>query len=87
MKKSTAQIIAGAGTASLIAMSAAFAGGAADTTTSQSSSGITESGQASETVSQTSASAASARSKRSWPAAAPPTTYPNLPRHCPDASG
>ena len=60
MKKSTAQIIAGAGTASLIAMSAAFAGGAADTTTSQSSSGVTASGQASETVSQTSASAASA---------------------------
>ena len=60
MKKSTAQIIAGAGAASLIAMSAAFAGGAADTTTSQSSSGVTASGQASETVSQTSASAASA---------------------------
>jgi len=60
MKKSTAQIIVGAGAASLIAMSAAFAGGAADTTTSQSSPGITESGQASETVSQTSASAASA---------------------------
>ena len=57
MKKSTAQIIAGAGAASLIAMSAAFAGGAADTTTSQSSSGVTASGQASETVSQTSASA------------------------------
>ena len=65
MKKSTAQIIAGAGTASLIAMSAAFAGGAADTTTSQSSSGITESGQASETVSQTSASAASANATQS----------------------
>jgi len=60
MKKSTAQIIAGAGTASLIAMSAAFAGGAADNTTSELSSGITASGQASETVSQTSASAASA---------------------------
>ncbi|MBT4848851.1 MAG: hypothetical protein HON95_07910 [Alphaproteobacteria bacterium] len=65
MKKSTAQIIAGAGAASLIAMSAAFAGGAADTTTSQSSSGITESGQASETVSQTSASAASANATQS----------------------
>jgi hypothetical protein len=59
MKNSTAQIIAVASTASLIAMSAAFAGGAADTTTSQSSSGVTASGQASETVSQTSASAAS----------------------------
>ena len=65
MKKSTAQIIAGAGTASLIAMSAAFAGGAADTTTSQSSSGVTASGQASETVSQTSASAASANATQS----------------------
>ena len=65
MKKSTAQIIVGAGAASLIAMSAAFAGGAADTTTSQSSSGITESGQASETVSQTSASAASANATQS----------------------
>ena len=65
MKKSTAQIIAGAGTASLIAMSAAFAGGAADTTTSQSSSGVTASGQASETVSQTSASAASASATQS----------------------
>ena len=65
MKKSTAQIIVGAGAASLIAMSAAFAGGAADTTTSQSSSGITESGQASETVSQTSASAASASATQS----------------------
>jgi hypothetical protein len=60
MKKSTAQIIAGAGTASLIAMSTAFAGGAADTTTSESSSGVSASGKASETVSQTSASAASA---------------------------
>ena len=60
MKKSTAQIIAGAGTASLIAMSAAFAGGAADTTTSESSSGVSASGKASETVAQTSASAASA---------------------------
>jgi hypothetical protein len=65
MKKSTAQIIAGAGAASLIAMSAAFAGGAADTTTSQSSSGVTASGQASETVSQTSASAASANATQS----------------------
>jgi len=65
MRKSTAQIIAGAGTASLIAMSAAFAGGAADTTTSQSSSGVTSSGQASETVSQTSASAASASATQS----------------------
>ncbi len=65
MKKSTAQIIAGAGTASLIAMSAAFAGGAADTTTSESSSGVTASGQASETVSQTSASAASASATQS----------------------
>ena len=65
MKKSTAQIIAGAGTASLIAMSAAFAGGAADTITSQSSSGVTASGQASETVSQTSASAASASATQS----------------------
>ena len=65
MKKSTAQIIAGAGTASLIATSAAFAGGAADTTTSQSSSGVTASGQASETVSQTSASAASANATQS----------------------
>ena len=60
MKKSTAQIIAGAGAASLIAMSAAFAGGAADTTTSESSSGVSASGKASETVAQTSASAASA---------------------------
>ena len=65
MKKSTAQIIAGAGAASLIAMSAAFAGGAADTTTSQSSSGVTASGQASEKVSQTSASAASANATQS----------------------
>ena len=65
MKKSTAQIIAGAGAASLIAMSAAFAGGAADTTTSQSSSGVTASGQASETVSQTLASAASANATQS----------------------
>lgn len=65
MKKSTAQIIVGAGAASLIAMSAAFAGGAADTTTSQSSSGVTASGQASETVSQTSASAASASATQS----------------------
>ena len=65
MKKSTAQIIAGAGTASLIAMSAAFAGGAADTTTSESSSGVTASGQASETVSQTSESAASASATQS----------------------
>lgn len=65
MKKSTAQIIVGAGAASLIAMSAAFAGGAADTTTSQSSSGVTASGQASETVSQTSASAASANATQS----------------------
>ena len=65
MKKSTAQIIVGAGAASLIAMSAAFAGGAADTTTSQSSSGITASGQASETVSQTSESAASASATQS----------------------
>jgi hypothetical protein len=65
MKKSTAQIIAGAGAASLIAMSTAFAGGAADTTTSQSSSGVTASGQASETVSQTSASAASANATQS----------------------
>ena len=65
MKKSTAQIIVGAGAASLIAMSAAFAGGAADTTTSQSSSGITESGQANETVSQTSASAARASATQS----------------------
>ena len=65
MKKSTAQLLAGAGTASLIAMSAAFAGGAADTTTSQSSSGVTASGQASETVSQTSASAASANATQS----------------------
>ncbi|MDC0563622.1 hypothetical protein OAP51_02315 [Alphaproteobacteria bacterium] len=65
MKKSTAQIIAGAGTASLIAMSAAFAGGAADTTTSQSSSGVTASKQSSETVSQTSASAASANATQS----------------------
>jgi hypothetical protein len=65
MKKSTAQIIAGAGAASLIAMSAAFAGGAADTTTSQSSSDVTASGQASEKVSQTSASAASANATQS----------------------
>ena len=65
MKKSTAQIIAGAGTASLIAMSAAFAGGAADTTTSQLSSDVSASGQASETVSQTSASAASANATQS----------------------
>jgi len=65
MKKSTAQIIVGAGTASLIAMSAAIAGGAADTTTSQSSSGVTASGQASETVSQTSASATSASATQS----------------------
>ena len=65
MKKSTAQIIVGAGTASLIAMSAAFAGGAADTTTSESSSGVTASGQASETVAQTSASAARANAIQS----------------------
>jgi hypothetical protein len=65
MKKSTAQIIAGAGTASLIAMSAAFAGGAADTTTSQLSSDVSASGQASDTVSQTSASAASANATQS----------------------
>ena len=65
MKKSTAQIIVGAGAASLIAMSAAFAGGAADTTTSQLSSDVSASGQASETVSQTSASAASANATQS----------------------
>ena len=65
MKKSTAQIIVGPGAASLIAMSAAFAGGAADTTTSQLSSDVSASGQASETVSQTSASAASANATQS----------------------
>jgi hypothetical protein len=61
MKKSTAQIIAGVGTASLIAMNTAFAGGAVDSTASQTAS----SSQAGETLSQTSASAASANASQS----------------------
>jgi hypothetical protein len=65
MKKSTAQIIAGVGTASLIAMNTAFAGGAVDTTASQTSSDTTSSSQAGETLSQTSASAASANASQS----------------------
>ena len=65
MKKSTAQIIAGACTASLIAMSNAFAGGAVDTTTSQAASDGATSGQASEMLSQTPASAASANATQS----------------------
>lgn len=65
MKKSTAQIIAGACTASLFAMSNAFAGGAVDTTTSQTASDGATSGQASEVLSQTPASAASANATQS----------------------
>jgi len=65
MKKSTAQIIAGVGTASLIAMNTAFAGGAVDSTASQTTSDTASSSQAGETLSQTSASAASANASQS----------------------
>ena len=65
MRKSTAQIIAGVGTASLIAMNTAFAGGAVDSTASQTASDTASSSQVGETVSQTSASAASANASQS----------------------
>ena len=65
MKKSTAQIIAGVGTASLIAMNTAFAGGAVDSTASQTASDAASSIQAGETLSQSSASAASANASQS----------------------